>query len=246
MTPEVGTSIHIAASTESARKTLKTFKKEKTFTLSERIQQNIEYQALPKMNLHIFLNHFYGEGMDAYIPMLAIDDMDRIKVEGLGVLKGDQLKLHLNPEQTTLFSFIKDHRYEKKYKIDLDSGKGRNEIIIANAYQSKKKWDWDQKKEKLTLDLQLQMGLTQYPDRFHLDNPEDLREIRKVITDDIETGMKDLIATLQKNEVDPIGIGNIVRSKDTTWEVESFYKKYPDLPIDVNLKVEIIHSGLEG
>ena len=96
------------------------FKKEKSLTLAERIEHNMKGQHLPKMNLHLFLNQFYGEGMDAYVPMFTIDEKDRIKVEGIGVFKDDKLKLHLNPEQSTLFSFIKDRRTLSIYKINLN------------------------------------------------------------------------------------------------------------------------------
>ena len=36
MTPQIGTNIQIVVSNQSARETLKTFKKEKVFTLAER------------------------------------------------------------------------------------------------------------------------------------------------------------------------------------------------------------------
>lgn len=246
LTPQLGTNIQIAVSTDSARETMKTFKKEKSFTLAERIQHNIRGQALPKMNLHIFLNHFYGEGMDAYVPMLTIDNKDQLQVDGVGVFKDDKLKLHLNSEQSVLFSFIKDYETEALYQIKQGDEKDRREILIVQSFRSKKSWDWDQKREELNLHLRLEASLVQYPDRFDVENMKDLREIRKLAVEKIEKGIVDLLATFQENEVDPIGIGNIVRSKDKMWEEKSFYEKYPTLPIHVNVEVEIINSGLEG
>ncbi|BCC32789.1 MULTISPECIES: Ger(x)C family spore germination protein [Bacillus] len=37
----------------------------------DKINQNIKYAGLPKMNLHIFLNDFYSEGKDPYLPFLS-------------------------------------------------------------------------------------------------------------------------------------------------------------------------------
>ncbi|WP_203555429.1 Ger(x)C family spore germination protein [Bacillus sp. B15-48] len=246
MTPQLGTNIQIAASTHSAKETLNTFKNEKSLTLAERLEHNMQGQHLPIMNLHVFLNHFYGEGMDAYVPMLTIDAKDQISIEGLGIFKGDKLKLHLNPEQSTIFSIIKDKRTRTTYKIELDNEKNRGEILIVRTEKTKSHWDWDQEKQQLNLRVKLKMALTQYPDRFDVENPDDVREITKIVVGNLEKGMKDLLATFKENEVDPIGIGNIVRSKDITWDVESFYKQYPTLPIHVNVDLEIIHSGLEG
>jgi Ger(x)C family germination protein len=245
LNPQLGTNIQIAVSTHSARETLNTFKKEKTLTLAERIQHNMQGQALPNMNLHVFLNHFYGEGMDAYVPMLTIDEKDRVKIEGIGIFKDDKLKLHLKPEQTILFSFIEDDRTQATYQIELDEN-DRREKITVRAFQSKSNWDWDQKKEQLNLRLQLKMTLTQYPDRFNVEKAEDVMEMKKLIVEKLEKGMGDLLAAFKENEVDPLGIGNIVRTKDRTWEEESFYEQYPTLPIHVNVNLKILHSGLEG
>lgn len=57
--------------------------------------------------------------------------------------------------------------------------------------------------------------------------------------------MEGLLATLKENEVDPVGIGNIVRSKEKVWNERSFYERYPTLPIQVEVQIEVIHSGLD-
>lgn len=246
MTPQLGTNIQITVATHSAKETLNIFKKGKSFKITEQIQHNMEEQSLPKMNLHIFLNHFYGEGMDAFVPMLTIDENEKMKIEGIGVFKDDKLKLHLNQEETLLFSLIKDNRTQATYQIKLDEQTNRKEMITARTFRSKKEWDWDPKKEQLYLQLRLQLSLSQVPKRYNVEKQKDIKEIEKIVVEGLETGMKDLLSTLKENEVDPIGIGNIVRSKDKNWEKESFYRKYPSLPIDVNVSVEILHSGLEG
>lgn len=245
-TPQLGTNIQIAVSTQSAKETLNTFKKEKSFTLAQQIEHNMEGQELPNINLHIFLNHFYGKGMDAYVPMLTIDEEDRIRIDGIGIFKDDQFKLHLNADETALFSFIKDRDSFATYKIELAGHEDQRELIVVRSNQSKRKWDWDRKRKQIDLRIKLKMSLVQYPNKFNIDEPEDIEEIRYLIEEELKKGIEDLIATFKKNRVDPIGIGNIVRSKDTTWEVESFYEQYPDLPINVNVDIEIIHSGLQG
>jgi Ger(x)C family germination protein len=246
LTPQLGTSVQIAVSTHSARETLNTFKKEKSLTLAERIKHNMQGQSLPNMNLHVFLNHFYGEGMDAYVPMLTIDKKDRVQIEGVGIFKDDKLKLHLNEDQTSIFSLLKDPRTQATIKIDSDDQKNRRDIITARAFRSKSHWDWDQRKEQLNLRLQIQMTLVQYPDWFNVEKTEDVMEIKKQIVETLEKEIGNLLASFKEHGVDPIGIGNIVRSKDRTWEEATFYKLYPDLPINVNVNVQIIHSGLKG
>lgn len=242
--PQLGTNIQIVVSTHSARETLNKFRREKSLTLAERIEHNMLEQSLPKMNLHVFLNSFYGEGMDAYVPMITIDEKDTIKIDGVGIFKDDKFKLHLNPEQTIFFSILKDYRNQATLKIALNE-KDPKEVITVRAFRNKSNWDWDRKLEQLHLNLHLEWTIVHHPQRFNLENSEDVSEIKKIISDKIAKGIEDLITTFKENEVDPLGIGNIVRSKDRTWEKDTFYKKYSSLPINVNVDLEIIHSGLE-
>lgn len=244
-TPQLGTNIHITVSTQTAKETLKTFSEEKSLTLAERIDHNMEQQVIPTMNLHEFLNRFYGEGMDAYAPMLTIDKNNLVMVNGIGIFKDDQLKLHIKPKQTIFFSAIADPHTQATLPIEL-SKEERKEVITVKGFRSKSNWKWDQKSEQLNLKLHLEWTLTQYPDRFNVENAKDLAEMKKIIVEELEKGIVDLLTTFKENEVDPLGIGNIVRSQDRTWEKEAFYKKYPTLPINVKVDLQIIHSGLEG
>ncbi|SEM76004.1 germination protein, Ger(x)C family [Mesobacillus persicus] len=244
-TPQLGTNIQIAVSTHSAKETLNTFKKEKSLTLAERIEHNMEGQSLPTMNLHVFLNHFYGEGLDAYVPIVTIDEKEMVTAEGMGVFKDDKFKLQLNPEQTALFSLIKDYQSLATFKIP-PGEKDRSEIIIVKGFRSKSNWDWDSKEEQINLRLQLEMTLSQHSRKYNLEKAEDINKLKKIIVTNLEKGVSDLLETFKENEVDPLGIGNIVRSKDRNWDEESFYQLYPTLPIHVNVNLQIIHSGLEG
>lgn len=245
ITPQLGTNIQIAVSNQSAKESLKQFKKEHSLTLADRLEQNMRGQSLPTMNLHIFLNHFYGEGMDAYVPMLTLDESDMLKVDGLAVFKDEKLKLHLKPVQTVYFSLLKDYRTQATLRIELDE-EDRREALTVKAFRSKSKWNWDKKKERMNLNLKLQMTLTQYPNRFDVENKEDIKTMEKLIVEKIEKGVEDLLTTFKENGVDPLGIGNIVRSKDRNWKKEAFYEKYPDMPITVNVDLQIIHTGLES
>ncbi|MDQ0232662.1 Ger(x)C family spore germination protein [Metabacillus malikii] len=240
--PQVGTNIQIAISTDSARETLKTFKKEKSLTLADTLKHNMEGAGLPNSNLHIFLNHFYGKGMDAFVPMITIKE-DKIVVEGVGIFKDDKLKLQLSPDESILLSFLIDKRSEGTYTME-DSDHNRTELISVQNFKSDSKWRWE--KGKLDLRFQLKMTLTQFPDRFDIKKVEDVMKITKKVEDKLEKDIADLLTTFQEEEVDPIGIGNIVRSKDRSWKREAFYEQYPSIPIDVNVDVEIIHAGLEG
>lgn len=244
LTPEIATNIQIVASTHSAKKTLKALK-EGDLALADQIKQNMTGQQLPKMNLHVFLNHFYGEGVDPFVPMLTIDENDKILVNRVGIFKDDKLKLHLNEKETFIFSTLENYRTQAIYEIILD-GEDRTEVLLIQAFRNKRKWDWVKDEQKLNLSLKLIWTVTHHPDRFNLENPHDLETIKGLIKKDLKKDIEELLNTFKEKGVDPLGIGNIVRSQDRDWDETSFYEQYPALPINVDIQLKIIHSGLQG
>lgn len=67
-----------------------------------------------------------------------------------------------------------------------------------------------------------------------------------MIAKDVKKEVEALLKTFKKNEVDPLGVGNIVRAHDKGWEEKAFYEIYPKLPIHVKVSVELLHTGLES
>ncbi|MEH7235658.1 Ger(x)C family spore germination protein [Bacillus sp. JJ1562] len=243
--PKIGTNIQIVASTHSAEETLKALKKQGELTLAEEIIHNMRGQLIPYMNLHVFLNHFYGQGMDPYVPMITIDKFGKIQINNVGIFKDDKFMLHLNVEQTFLFSVLEDYRTQALFQIDLQEG-DRRESLVVQGFRSRNKWDWVKSEERLNLTMNLIWTITHRPQRYNLENPEDLKALKKIIAKDVKKDVEDLIKTFQEKEVDPLGIGNIVRSQDKDWNEESFYELYPSIPVNINVNLEIIHSGLQG
>jgi spore germination protein len=244
LTPEIATNIQIAVSSQSAKETLNTLKKG-DLTLADQIKQNMTGQQLPKMNLHVFLNHFYGEGMDPYVPMVTIDENDKIQVDRVGIFKDDKFKLHLNEQETFIFSILENYRSQAIYEIVLDK-ENRADVILIQAFRNKRKWEWVKDEQQLNLSLKLVWTITHHPDRFNLENPDDLEMIKRLIKKEVKKDIEELLNTFKEKGVDPLGIGNIVRSQDRDWDETSFYEQYPTLPINIDINLEIIHSGLQG
>ncbi|MCC3357928.1 Ger(x)C family spore germination protein [Bacillus sp. REN16] len=243
--PKIGTNIQIVASTHSAEESLKALKKQGDLTLADQIKQNMTGQIIPTMNLHVFLNHFYGEGMDPYLPMITIDKNGKIQVDKVGIFKDDTFKLHLNVEQTFIFSILKDYRTQAMFEIDFQN-EDRQEAIVVQGFRSRNTWEWIKSKQQVNLTMNLIWTITHRPQRYDLTNTNDIVTLKKIIAKDVKKDVEDLITTFQEKGVDPLGIGNIVRSQDKDWNEESFYELYPSIPVNVHVNLEFIHSGLQG
>ncbi|WP_423801243.1 Ger(x)C family spore germination protein [Neobacillus sp. SAB-20_R2A] len=245
-TPELGTNIQIVVSEKSAQEILKAIKEGEDLTLADRLKQNMLTQNLPDMNLHVFLNHFFGEGMDAYVPIVSLNRNNGIDVGGVGIFKGDKFKLQLNEEQSFFFSILETVKTQGWHRFKVDDN-GQRGIIIVRGFRSKKNWDLINKQNnpELNLTMNLEWTVFKYPDWLDLSNDTDLKRLKTMIEEEVKKKVEQLLTTFKENKVDPLGIGNIVRARDKNWEETAFYKKYPNLPIHVKVNLEIIHTGLE-
>ncbi|MGX6444020.1 Ger(x)C family spore germination protein [Neobacillus sp. K501] len=245
--PELGTNIQIAISEQSAEYTVKEFSKGDSLHLLDSIQHNMTREHLPETNLHFFLNQFYGQGMDAYAPVIALDDQKEVMVKGIGIFKDEKLKSMLNDEQTFIFSTLVNRRSEGILKMDVEH-KGKKGIIVTRAHKNGHKWELrnsESKRPELNLALNLQWTVSQYPDWIKPTRAKDYELLNQFITAEVKKRVEELLRTLKGNELDPIGIGNIVRSKMRVWDEKEFYEMYPQLPINVDVQLEIINAGLD-
>jgi spore germination protein len=245
--PELGTRIQIAVSEQSARETLEEFSKGDALNLLDIIQHNMTRQYIPETNLHFFLNQYYGQGMDAFVPVIALDEQKKMMVKGIGIFNGDKLKLMLNDEQTFLFTVLKDKRLEGSLKMDIEH-RGKKGIVIVRGYKNSQKWEWkksNMNQNELNLSLKLQWTVSQYPDWIKLSSAKDNELLRKFIIVEVKKKIENFLMTLKENKVDPIGIGNIVRSHSSHWNEKEFYEMYPSIPINVDVELEIINAGLD-
>jgi spore germination protein len=245
--PELGTRLQIVVSEQSAEDTLREFSKGDSLNLLDIIQHNITRQYLPEMNLHFFLNHFYGQGMDAFVPVVLFDHKNKIMVDGIGIFKDDKLKLELNDEQTFIFSLLKNSRVEGTLKMDVEH-MGKKGIVTIRGYKNSQKWEFknnNMNQPELNLTLKLKWTASQYPDWINISSEKDKQLLIKLIKIEVKKMVEELLMTLKKNEVDPLGIGNIVRSQIREWDEKEFYETYPSLPINVEVQLEIMNAGLD-
>lgn len=76
-------------------------------------------------------------------------------------------------------------------------------------------------------------------------NVENLDEYSKLATKEIETRLKELFTTLQKEELDPFGFGLKYRTMQL-YEKDIFDKwkqAYPNLPFDLTVDVSLKSTG---
>lgn len=211
--------------------------------LSNLIKQNMENGNTPSTNGHIFLDQYFGEGQDVFLPILIKDTKGVLQMDGVGVFHGDKLKLLLTNKKGLFIKLLKDD------KVDIQSSaynfkNDQNEQISFKIIYSKQKMIVQN--EKALISLKLDIDLADYPATLKVfENNNDMLDLKKQIENNLTAEIKDMLENFQKNLVDPIGIGTLHRIHQKNWNEQKFTAQiYPNIKFDVQTEVKILSLGV--
>ncbi|TVY11414.1 Ger(x)C family spore germination protein [Paenibacillus cremeus] len=212
------------------------------FYLSDLIKQNMVNANTPLSNTHLLLDQYYGEGQDMYLPVLDKDENGVLHMDGVGVFKEDKLHLFLSDKEALFLKILKDisktmtgtYEFMTKQKelINLKILHGKHNIML-------------EQKDTAVISLKLAIDLKDLPKTKSSMDKGDLLEIKQQIEQHFASEIRALLKKFQMNAVDPIGFGEIYRSKDRNWNEREFKTKtYPNIKFEVKPEIIISQSGV--
>lgn len=209
------------------------------YFLSELIEQNMNHGNTPMTNYHSFVNQYYGEGQDVYLPVIH-NDQGSMHMDGIAVFKGNELKLWLTNEEGLYVKFLNDKALTGEY----DFKTGPKDVYSCIILHGKNKMSIDPN-GKATISLKLTMMLREVPKKINIQDKDDMFELKKQIEDKLSSEIKTMLIRLQNNNVDPIGFGEQYRSQHRTYNEKEFNEKiYPSLDFEVKTRITILSSGV--
>ncbi|KZZ82684.1 Ger(x)C family spore germination protein [Bacillus sp. SJS] len=238
--PEIGRDIYLALAEKSAQEIIKANYSTTIPTsnyIFDLIQQSME-QSLPKTNLHGFLYRYYGKGLDAFMPIVRQFD-SKLIITGIGIFKADKLVQKISAEDAYYLKMTSDKIEKGIFEV---SYKGKN-LSIENLF-SKPDLKIKKKGAHYYAELNLEVkGRISEGGGLRMTNKDVMRRIELATDKKVRTKIKQLIQSFKENQVDPIGL------KRKAMQNRSFSKKewdqqYDKMPIDVNVKVTILHAGI--
>ncbi|HEK9098826.1 TPA: Ger(x)C family spore germination protein [Bacillus pseudomycoides] len=243
--PLIGSNLQIVVAEKSAEKLLKEAKKEGALYLFELIKQNIQKESSPLTNVQMFLFNYYGEGRDAYLPYLKVNKDHSIAIDGIGIMKGEKLKLHLNENEMFTFKLLSGHGMNGNIEMPIKKENKAGYIVYNNLYGTvKMKASGLDVKPKVTVNITMSGLIKDSPSWLDLKNTHNIKFLTKKIEIKQTKEVYRLIKKLQKYEVDPIGIGDFIRGRQRNWNEKEFYKIYPLVTFKVETQLKLLQSGV--
>lgn len=242
--PTVGSRVDLAVVEGSANKMLnKDYEGIPTgIYFSSLFEHNIETGSLPRMNLHLFVNRFFAEGIDPILPILTQDE-DKIKINGIALFKNDKYVDELGYHDSIVFIMILEHFTRGTFIIENPENRDRVaaiEIIESNRKVHIKKHHASD--PKLTVHVKASGYIREY--NKGLVNEKTMKRLEKKMEKEIETTGEKQIAKFQELNIDPLGLGQAMKNHTRDWNKAKWVDQYPHLDIDVKAEVDLKEAGI--
>ncbi|MGG0177822.1 Ger(x)C family spore germination protein [Gottfriedia acidiceleris] len=244
--PLLGSNALLAVSEEPAGELLKKNKEKDSNYIYKLVEQNFKNQFVPLPTFHSFLFDYYGEGRDASVPYIKINQNENIEVNGLAVFKKDKLALILNPKESLLYKILRGRVMRGQTEFNIQKGDKIDSAILTILNGDEKRLiKTNKNKTKMKFDITLNGMVKDYPEWLDLMKRKNNLFLNNQLEKQMKEDFEKLLLTFQKHQVDPLGIGDLARAHSRKWNEKEFYQKvYPTIKFDVNVKVVLFQSGI--
>ena len=207
--------------------------------LNDLIQHNTK-ASFPKNNLHEFLYSYFGDGMDPFMPLLKLKQ-HHVEIEGIALFKGDNYVDYLPFEYAypfkMMFESFNDGSYEvpinRNHYMSITNISSKVDYKVENA-SSNRPIIYINVKEKGFL---RESSSTMQP-------KQNIKEIERIMERTLEREGNQILEMLKKLGVDPLRLGDKVRSYDRGWSEEKWRAIYPHVTVKLDVRTTLAQTGI--
>ncbi|MZQ80910.1 Ger(x)C family spore germination protein [Paenibacillus sp. 5J-6] len=218
---------------------------EKGMFLYHLLDTNIRTGHLPRQNIHDFEYSYLGKGLDPFLPLLTLQQNNRVQISGLALFKGDKYIMSLNEYQMRVMKLLLGNERYGTLETKLENGPYIAVKNIASKvdYQiGEESEKAETKSPKVTINLSLKAEVIDSKG-IQLTTQEQ-QKIKESLEEDLTETGRDLLQLFKKEGIDPLGLGDFDRSKTRKWNEEAWIEEYPTMNIKLNVKVNLTEMGI--
>jgi spore germination protein len=206
--------------------------------LKELIEHNMKGGNLPIANLHRFLFDFYQKGKDAYLPYIKKESSDLVVLKGVALFKDEKVVDIIHENKLFYFKLLVDKFTMGQIMVKEDHG----EAIVKSLKSDTKLKLTKRNPYEISINIKINGILTEHQG-LRLE-PNEVQKVEKTLEKQINKECLQLLERFQKQKVDPIGIGHIIRTKTRNFDFNNWETDYENVSFKVSTNVRILEVGV--
>lgn len=187
--------------------------------------------------------------IDPVAPILK-DIGDHIAVDGIGLFRDDRYITKIPPDNTIFFAFLYGKFKQGEISIDLkeDRDSGKESVMLSSLISSRKVKISRGRDDQWTVTYKINIkgSILEYTGSLDLSDDADRHKLENIISEHISDKCEEVVALMQRNKVDSLGIGIHVRNHMTYKEWKKLQWNdavYPAIRIQCEVTAKINNYG---
>lgn len=223
-----------------------------TFIVDD-IHQNIMDEQMVSGTLHEFLSTLYSTA-DPMVPLLQRKG-DSIELKDVAVFSGNKLVGTVAPREAFFLKTIRDRFKAGSIELSLDSDQLGDiakkvqdktvRVVVENISSDSSKKLISQNPLKFQVNIKLKGMLTESSAQLDLGKASVIQALQKGMNEESEKQINGLLKKLTSLNSDPIGFGEIFRSRvyHSNLTSETWHEMYKSASYDVHVDMKIVRLG---
>ncbi|MBE4908466.1 Ger(x)C family spore germination protein [Bacillus luteolus] len=248
--PAIGQTVRLIIANQDAYEVVNQHYKARPRTgdyISNLLEQSVNGNAIPRVTVYHFTRDYFDDGIDPVMPMLK-NEGDNIVVAGIALFQDDKYITKISPEKGTLFVLSYKDISGGNLNIKLNEGEENQELVMLTAVIGNRKIRAKKIQDRhyeVSLTLEVEGSVLEYIGDKTISDDKDRAKLEEDLSYYVKTEVGKLIATMQENKVDSIGIGKFVRNAITyeEWKSLDWHEVFPTVKVNTEAKVVIKEIG---
>ncbi len=215
------------------------------YFLSDMINQNFRRGNLPLMNLQVMFFNYYGEGRDVFLPYFTVE-RGEIKIDGIALFEGDKFKTTISIWDAFILKMLLENSKNGSIMVPVrGSNQKHDDYFLMNSISSKSRFKVISigPPASVAIRLEVDAQVRNVPEWMDLTSEDQLASLEKMMEEYLEKETQKFVSFCKKNNVDPVGFGDLIRSRSYKWDARDFQDHYEALETTVSVKVNIVQTG---
>lgn len=171
------------------------------------------------------------------------------KIDGLVLFRSDKKAAEIGIKDSLLLKMLIEDSKNGSYIVPFDretSDSKINEYILMKIIHSKARYSINTSGSIPSISIHLRMlaSVTFIPSQIDLSSKEALKKLEKTMGLHFEKEIQKLLSFCKENQVDPMGLGDFIRSRSMEKNALHFEEIYPEIKTDVSVEVKIADTGV--
>ncbi|GAF65348.1 hypothetical protein BTS2_2246 [Bacillus sp. TS-2] len=212
--------------------------------LADLVMQNMERGPIPNVNLHEFLFDLYSDARDPYLPIIRKKD-GSVDITGLALFDRDTMKMKVDVGESFYIKLLLSNAGKSYHQFFVEVENEKMPIVIEVVRSHRKRHlEHEEGEPKVTFKLDIKSEIYDTGGNINLENKMEADDIEKQIEEEIVRSSERLLNMFRDHDIDPIGIGELYRSKTRKWHPDEWASTiYHQVSFEVEANVTLNVAG---